>query len=101
MRTASVPLLLAVVLAASCGGGSSAESHGHYLYMQNCASCHGVSADSRTPDPNASNLLAADPKPGVEQVRRAIIDGRPGMPKGLAGGRDVDAIAEYLAGELK
>ena len=100
MRTAPVPLLLAVVLAASCGGGSS-EAHGHYLYMQKCASCHGVSADARTPDEHASNLLAANPKPGVEQVRRAIIDGRPGMPKGLAGGRDVDAIAQYLAGQLR
>jgi len=101
VRTAPVPLLLAVVLAASCGGGGSSEAHGHYLYMQKCASCHGVSADARTPDEHASNLLAANPKPGVEQVRRAIIDGRPGMPKGLAGGRDVDAIAEYLAGQLR
>jgi hypothetical protein len=29
-------------------------------------------------------------------VRRAIIDGRPGMPKGLVGGDDVDAVADYV-----
>ena len=51
-------------------------------------------------DPNATNLLAADPRPDVEQVRRAIIDGRPGMPKGLVGGDNVDLVAQYLAGKL-
>ena len=76
------------------------QANAHYLYMQKCASCHGVSADAKTPDPNAANLLAADPRPDVEQVRRAIIDGRPGMPKGLVGGDDVDLIAQYLAGKL-
>ena len=39
--------------------------------------------------------------PQLEQVRRAIIDGRPGMPKGLLGGSDVDQIAAYLSGEKK
>jgi len=29
-------------------------------------------------------------------VRRAIIDGRPGMPKGLVGGDDVDKVAAYV-----
>ena len=33
----------------------------------------------------------------VEQVRRAVIDGRRGMPKGLLGGSDVDEIATYVA----
>ena len=99
MRTAPVPLLLAVALAASCGGGGD-QANAHYQYMQKCASCHGVSADAKTPDPNATNLLAADPRPDVEQVRRAIIDGRPGMPKGLVGGDNVDLVAQYLAGKL-
>jgi hypothetical protein len=26
-----------------------------------------------------------------------VIDGRPGMPKGLLGGADVDQIANYIA----
>ena len=28
--------------------------------------------------------------------RRAVIDGRPGMPKGLVGGDDVDTVAAYV-----
>jgi hypothetical protein len=34
--------------------------------------------------------------PTREQVRRAVIDGRPGMPKGLVGGDSVDKVAEYV-----
>ena len=61
------------------------------------AACHGVAAGSASPDPRASNLLAAAHRPDREQVRRAIIDGRPGMPAGLLGGHDVDLIAAYLS----
>ena len=43
----------------------------------------------------APNLLAGSYT--VEQVRRAVIDGRKGMPKGLLGGGDVDEIADYIA----
>jgi len=38
---------------------------------------------------------------GAEQVRRAVIDGRPGMPKGLLGGDDVDSIAAYVVARTK
>jgi len=65
--------------------------------MQKCASCHGVSATAKTPVPNAKNLLDPANRPQLEQVRRAIIDGRPGMPKGLLGGSDVDQIASWLS----
>jgi hypothetical protein len=34
-------------------------------------------------------------------VRRAVIDGRPGMPKGLLGGDDVDSIAAYVVARTK
>ena len=54
-----------------------------------------------TPVPNATNLLDPANRPQLEQVRRAIIDGRPGMPKGLLGGSDVDLIAAYLSGQNK
>jgi mono/diheme cytochrome c family protein len=69
--------------------------------MQKCAACHGVSATAKPPVPAAANLLDPNHRPGLEQVRRAIIDGRPGMPKGLLGGSDVDQIAAYLSGQLK
>jgi len=101
VRTAAVPVLLAVLLAASGCGGESTLRHQRELYMQKCAACHGVDAGSAAPDPRADNLLAAAHRPDREQVRRAVIDGRPGMPKGLLGGSDVDMIAAYLSGEKK
>ena len=47
-----------------------------------------------SPNPDAANL--AEVHPTVEEVRRAVIDGRPGMPKGLVGGDDVDDVAAYV-----
>jgi mono/diheme cytochrome c family protein len=97
VRTAAVPVLLAVLLV-SCGcGGESRLHHQRELYMQKCAACHGVAAGSAAPDPRAGNLLAAAHRPDRERVRRAVIDGRPGMPAGLLGGGDVDLIADYLS----
>ena len=100
MRAAAVPTLIVLLAAPACGGQSTLH-HQRELYMQKCAACHGVSADSPAPDPRAQNLLAADQRPALEQVRRAIIDGRPGMPPGLVGGHDVDLIAEYLSGKAR
>jgi mono/diheme cytochrome c family protein len=97
---AATAIVIALTAATGCGGATSAQ-HSQYLYMQKCASCHGVSADAKTPVPNVRNLLDPANRPQLEQVRRAIIDGRPGMPKGLLGGSDVDQIAAYLSGEKK
>jgi mono/diheme cytochrome c family protein len=97
MRLASVCVTLGclAVLAAGCGGETTAH-HERYLWMQKCASCHGVSADATPPDPAAPNILANPPS--LEDVRRAVIDGRRGMPPGLLGGSDVDQIAAYVTG---
>jgi mono/diheme cytochrome c family protein len=100
VRAAAIPLTIALIAASACGGESTAH-HVRYLYMQKCAACHGVSATAKPPMPAATNLLDPNHRPGLEQVRRAIIDGRTGMPKGLLGGSDVDQIAAYLSGEKK
>jgi mono/diheme cytochrome c family protein len=97
MRFAAATTIVIALTAATGCGGETAAHHSQYLYMQKCASCHGVSADAKTPVPNARNLLDPATRPQLEQVRRAIIDGRPGMPKGLLGGSDVDQIAAYLS----
>ena len=55
-----------------------------------------VVLDFTTVDDSGGSLF-----PMVEQVRRAIIDGRQGMPKGLLGGADVDQIARYLSGQAQ
>jgi mono/diheme cytochrome c family protein len=96
VRAPVIPIALALLAACACGGESAAH-HARYLYMQKCAACHGVSATAKTPVVNAENLLDPQNRPQVEQVRRAIIDGRHGMPKGLLGGGDVDQIASWLA----
>ncbi len=101
MRAVAIPVGLVLALASACGGETAAH-HAKYLYMQKCASCHGVSATAKTPDPNVDNLLDPAHRPGYQQVRRAIIDGRKGMPKGLLGDGDVDQLAKYLStGQLK
>lgn len=94
MRVAAATLVLVLIGGSACGG-ESAVKHERYLYVQKCASCHGISASAQTPVADAPNLLAGSYT--VEQVRRAVIDGRKGMPKGLLGGKDVDQIAEYIA----
>jgi mono/diheme cytochrome c family protein len=96
MRAAEPLVVLAVSLVATACGGKSVASHERELYTQKCAACHGIGADSPTPDLKAPNLFTGGYT--VEQIRRAVIDGRKGMPKGLLGGHDVDEVAEYIAG---
>jgi mono/diheme cytochrome c family protein len=95
VRVAAATLLVLLIGGSACGGGESAVSHERYLYAQKCAGCHGISASAQTPVADTPNLLAGTYT--VEQVRRAVIDGRKGMPKGLLGGTDVDQIADYIA----
>jgi mono/diheme cytochrome c family protein len=100
MRAAPLLLPLALAAAASaCGGGDSVAQHQRYLWEQTCAECHAIAPGRRSPDVAARNL--SDVHPSIEQVRRAVIDGRPGMPKGLLGGDDVDSIAAYVAARTK
>jgi cytochrome c551 len=96
MRAAPVSLLAAsLALAPACGGGGgSAGSDGAFVWEQNCAACHSLAAGKQSPNPDAANL--AEVHPTREQVRRAVIDGRPGMPKGLVGGDSVDKVAAYV-----
>jgi len=99
----AAPLLLPLALVASAtacgGGGDNVAQHQRYLWVQNCAACHAIAPGRASPDVNAKNLW--DVHPSREQVRRAVIDGRPGMPKGLLGGDDVDAIAAYVVARTK
>jgi len=94
VKVAAATLLSLLIVGSACGS-ESAVNHQRYLYVQKCAGCHGISAAAQTPVAAAPNLLAGSYT--VEQVRRAVIDGRKGMPKGLLGGKDVDQIAGYIA----
>jgi cytochrome c551 len=95
MRAAPVSLLAAsLALAPACGGGGSSGSDAKFIWEQNCAACHALAPGEQSPNPDAANL--AEVHPTREQVRRAVIDGRPGMPKGLVGGDGVDKVAAYV-----
>ena len=101
MRAAPLLLPLALVASATAcgGGGDNVAQHQRYLWVQTCAECHAIEQGARSPAVNAKNLW--DARPTYQQVRRAVIDGRPGMPKGLLGGDDVDAIAAYVVARTK
>jgi mono/diheme cytochrome c family protein len=95
MRVAPASLLAgSLVLASACGGGASSNTDAAFAWEQNCAACHSLTAGKPSPNTNAANL--AEVHPTREEVRRAIIDGRPGMPKGLVGGDSVDQVAAYV-----
>jgi mono/diheme cytochrome c family protein len=94
VRAAALPLLLGSLLGLAGCGGETLAHHQRYLYAQKCAPCHGAPGRP-APDPSAPTLFGANLT--REQVRRAIIDGRPGMPKGLLGDGDVDQVADYLS----
>ena len=95
MRAAPISLLAgSLILTSACGGGASGNTNAAFVYEQNCAACHSLTAGTPSPNTNAANL--AELHPTHEEVRRAIIDGRPGMPKGLVGGDSVDQVAAYV-----
>ena len=95
MRVVPVSLMAgSIVLASACGGGGSGNTNAAFAFEQNCAACHSLTAGKPSPNTNAANL--AELHPTREEVRRAIIDGRPGMPKGLVGGDSVDQVADYV-----
>ena len=94
MRVAPVSVLaVSLAVVPACGGGSGG-SGAAFVWEQNCAACHSLTAGKPSPNTNAANL--AEVHPTREEVRRAIIDGRPGMPKGLVGGDEVDKVAAYV-----
>lgn len=101
MRAAPLLLPLALVASATAcgGGGDSVAQHQRYIWTQSCAACHAIERGAPSPDVNAQNLW--DSHPTYQEVRRAVIDGRPGMPKGLIGGNDVDAIAAWVVARTK
>ena len=58
MRAASVSLVAAsLALAPACGGGGSSATDAHFVFEQNCAACHSLSAGKPSPNADAANLV--------------------------------------------
>ena len=112
LAVASV-LLLAVLVAAGCGGGglvpaSSGDlTQGKALFVERCGSCHTL-ADAGTQGkigPNLDDAFAADRAQGFEEetILQVVHEqiAYPGiglgMPANLVTGADADSVAAYVA----
>ena len=102
MKKSMLALLFgsALVLAA-CGGddgessGSSIQSEGEKLTMQNCATCHGgnLQGVGNTPDLNKVGSRLSE-----EEILDIIVNGTDkGMPENILKGEDAEKAAAWLA----
>jgi mono/diheme cytochrome c family protein len=90
-RALGPSLALAVALA---GCGESGQARAVFVWQQRCAPCHALAPGKPSPAVAAPNL--GDHPPSAAQLRRAVLDGLPGMPKDLAGESDLPALGQYI-----
>ena len=107
MRSASLAAAVATLVLAGCGSGSSAppdhvhltlfEKHGKSLFIPTCGSCHTLA------DAGTGGIVgpALDAPWQASRVRKAIANGRGGMPAGLLTGQEAAAVAAYVAAATK
>ena len=82
----------------ACGGGGQRDERQRSRSSRTARACHAITPGKPSPDVDAANL--ADVHPTREQVRRADHRRRArACRKGLLGGDDVDAIADYVVAE--
>ena len=94
-----LPLLLAAVLAAGCGGGRSGRygpptTSAEATFIRQCGACHTLAA-AGTHGTAGTNL--DDARPTERAVLRAIVDGPGAMPSGLLQGDEARLVALYVA----
>lgn len=77
-------------------GGSSAASAGQTIFVQNCGTCHTLSAAGT--DGNIGPNLD-DVSPDYATVKNQVINGGGGMPawKGVLSDSEIDAVSKYVA----
>ena len=94
-----LPLVLAAVLTAGCGGGRSGRygpppTSPEATFIRQCGACHTLAA-AGTHGTAAKNL--DDAKPTAAAVRRAIATGPGAMPAGLLRGDEARLVSLYVA----
>lgn len=100
-----IGISLSVVLVA-CGGdegtigtssGSATKmtnaSAGEEFYKKSCVGCHGGNLEG-TVGPALNKIGASKNK---EEIKTIIVDGAPGMPKGLVTEDEASQLAEWLS----
>lgn len=112
-RLVALPLALAALAIASCGGGGDETTgfegantgSGKELFVQNCSSCHTL-ADAGTAanvGPNLDTALGWSCKQGfAEDTRYSVVLGQidlaaPPMPADIVTGQDAVDVAAYVA----
>jgi mono/diheme cytochrome c family protein len=77
-------------------GGGAAASEGQTVFVQNCGTCHTLSAAGTDGNigPNLDEL-----QPDYAQVKTQVINGGGGMPawKGVLSDAQIDAVSAYVA----
>ncbi len=96
MRAAPITALLAAALAMTACG-TTAKHEPAALFQQNCGSCHAIAKGDLSPVAAAPNLY--DLHPSREQIADAVAHGRPGMPRRLLVGGDLEQAIEYILQE--
>lgn len=99
-------ILVSLVVLTSCGGSvqtaskknSSALPDGEQLYLENCASCHGI--DGTLGKAGANNLSTT--KLSDQEIKTIIEVGNSnGMPRFkeiLGGDEEIEAVLQYIKG---
>lgn len=77
-------------------GGSAAASAGQTIFVQNCGTCHTLSAAGT--DGNIGPNLD-DISPDYATVKNQVINGGGGMPawKGVLSDAEIDSVSKYVA----
>ena len=98
MKLRHLPVALALVFAAGCGGGDdpAPAAGGQQLFTDNCANCHVLAAANATGrvGPDMDQL-----RPGPDLVAAQVANGGGGMPafKGRLTDEQIQQIADYVA----
>ena len=77
-------------------GGAATASQGQTIFVQNCGTCHTLSAAGT--DGNIGPNLD-DASPDYEEVKTRVINGGGGMPawKGVLSDAEIDAVSKYVS----
>jgi mono/diheme cytochrome c family protein len=96
VRAAPITALLVATLALSGCGGSALHT-GKGQFDQRCGSCHALAPGALSPVAAAPNLSTLQPTRA--EIEDAVKNGRPGMPRRLAQGENLDQIVNYILQE--